>query len=95
MWWGLGDGSRMGASEWRGFALIMARLVPTHAIPLYPPLPLTSAPDLCGAWRAQGIMLLGMVGGMYIAHWQDPHTSWENGIGYGLALGVFFLTCLA
>ena len=40
-------------------------------------------------------MLLGMVGGMYIAHWQDPHTSWENGIGYGLALGVFFLTCLA
>ena len=46
MWWGLGDGSRMGASEWRGFALIMARPAP--------PMPPPSAPDLCRMRRGAG-----------------------------------------
>ena len=54
-----------------------------------------SPEELRGFAQILGVAVAGLAVGVFAGHQIDPDSPWETGIGVGLFLGLFLLTCLA
>ena len=55
----------------------------------------TTRGDLVGFAQIMAVAISGLAAGVYAGHHVDPESPWETGVGIGLFLALFLLTCLA